>query len=959
METKQMHTMQHTVTRDYYGFDYVEVLGARTHNLKNIDIRFPRNQLVVITGVSGSGKSSLAFDTISAEGQRRYRESFSTYTRSFLGSLTRPEVDKINGLSPVIAIEQKTTRSNTPRSTVGTTTEIYDFIRLLFSRISDAYSYATGNKMVEQSEDQILSHILHTFSGEQITIMAPIIQGKKGHHQASLQKFIELGFNKIRINGSITELDVNLKLSRYKKYDLYLIVDHMLVSMQDIDRINSALQLAIKYGKGTLVITNSEQKDYCFSKFLVDECTGLSYDKPEPNLFSFNTPYGACPTCDGLGEILEVNLVPIIPDKTISIKDGAILPLGGYKNTLLFKKIEALLKLYKHQLNDPVEILPLPVLYLLLFGNITKYKFGVVAYFSEPFEGIIPELLKYQEGAITQKGIENKFEDTTICPDCLGARLNKIARSFKIREQSITDLSVMNLGELQKWVELLPTFLTEKQQIISYEILKEIGKRLRFLTDVGLCYLHLNRNLHTLSGGETQRIRLATQIGTQLLGVLYILDEPSIGLHQRDSARLVSSLKALRDIGNTVLIVEHDKEIMLEADFLIEIGPKAGLDGGTVVAAGSLREFLAQSSTTAKFLTHKKKFLIPTQRNKGNGKNLTIIGCSGNNLKNITLTVPLGLMVCVTGVSGSGKSSLIHKTLLPILKKYLYHSNITPLGYKEVFGLDHINKVIEVSQCPIGRTPRSNPSTYTGIFTDVRNFFSMLPEAKIRGYKPSKFSFNLKGGRCNTCEGAGVQRIEMGFLPEVYVACEICKGKRYSRETLEVQYKGKSISDVLDMTVSNALSFFESHPSILSKLHTLEQVGLGYITLGQHSTTLSGGEAQRIKLATELSKRNTRNTLYILDEPSIGLHFQDIMDLLDVINKLVSQGNSVIFVEHNMDIIKVSDYIIDLGPEGGPGGGDVVAQGTPEEVSLVRESYTGFFLKKELGLCEGSREPAV
>ncbi|WP_339043832.1 excinuclease ABC subunit UvrA [Cardinium endosymbiont of Tipula unca] len=950
MDLQQTNTTRQCITHDRYGFDYVEVLGARTHNLKNIDVSFPRNQLVVITGVSGSGKSSLAFDTINAEGQRRYRESFSAYARNFLGSLTRPEVDKINGLSPVIAIEQKTTNRNV-RSTVGTVTEIYDFMRLLFARIADAYSYVTGSKMVAQSQDQITAHLLRAFSSKEVTLMAPIVKGRKGHHEELLQRLIRLGFRKIRLDGKVAELDHDLKLARHKKHDIDLIIDHILIDVQDMDRIKNALELAIKHGKGTLLIVDPDQKDHYFSKFLMDEETGLAYDEPEPSLFSFNTPYGACPTCNGLGEVTQIDLETIIPDKTISIKDGAILPLGPYRDVFVFKKIAIILDLYGCQLNHAIGSLPPKVLNLLLFGNMVKHASISVASFSGPFDGIVPMLIKQQERETAKKSIpEEGFEYTTVCSDCEGTRLNKIARSFKIKDKSIADLVAMDLKELQEWFAVLSVGLTEKQQLISNEVIKEISKRLQFLIDVGLDYLNLNRSLNTLSGGEAQRIRLATQIGTQLLGVLYILDEPSIGLHQRDNGRLIHSLKALRDIGNTVLVVEHDREIMLEADYLIEIGPKAGIHGGEAVAYGTIKEFLAQPSITADFLTNKRNFIIPTERKKGSGKELRVSECTGNNLKNVTFSIPLGVMVCVTGVSGSGKSSLIHKTLLPILKRHLYNSRVIPLNYTKAVGLENINKVIEVSQSPIGRTPRSNPSTYTGMFTDIRNFFSILPEAKIRGYKPGRFSFNLKEGRCNTCEGAGIQRIEMGFLPEVYVACDACKGKRYSRETLEVKYKGKSIADVLDMTVSNAMLFFESHSSIRVKLQTLEQVGLGYITLGQHATTLSGGEAQRVKLAAELAKKSTGDTLYILDEPSTGLHFQDILDLLSVLKKLVDQGNTVLVIEHNMDIIKVADYVIDIGPEGGREGGRIVAEGTPEAVAMVPESHTGYFLKQELGL---------
>lgn len=934
--------------QDRYGFNRVEVLGAKTHNLKNIDLSFPRNKLVVLTGVSGSGKSSLAFDTIHAEGQRRYRESFSAYARTFLGSLTRPDVDKINGLSPVIAIEQKTITRNA-RSTVGTTTEIYDFMRLLFARIADAYSYATGARMGAQNETQILESILDTFSGQPITIMAPLVRGRKGQYRALLERLERMGFTKVKVDGVVVALEDLPTLERHKKHDLYLVIDHLLVDKKQTERMQNALQLGLKQGKGTIVVTDAQQNEHDFSTYLMDTAAGIAYPTPEPNLFSFNTPYGACHTCTGLGEITKIDIDNLVPDKHLSIKEGAIVPLGAYKETLIFKKIEAILKFHGHRLSDPVALLPKNVLHLLLLGNVVKHPVGSVAPLLEPFEGILAVLIKQNDRDATKyKHTEASFEYTACCPDCAGTRLNKVALSFKIHEKSIADLSAMHLLELQKWFALLPNVLSQKQQIITHEILKEIDKRLLFLLDVGLHYLQLNRSLHSLSGGEAQRIRLATQIGTQLLGVLYILDEPSIGLHQRDNARLITALKALRDIGNTVLVVEHDSEIMLEADYLIEIGPQAGPHGGTVVASGTLTEFLGQPSVTADFLTQKKSFCMPHQRRQGNGNMVTIRGCTGNNLKNATVTIPLGRMVCVTGVSGSGKSSLIHKTLLPILKKKLYYSCVVPLPYEEAIGLDNINKVIEVSQAPIGRSPRSNPSTYTGMFTDIRTFFSLLPEAKIRGYKPGRFSFNLKEGRCMTCEGAGLQRIEMGFLPEVYISCETCKGKRYSRETLDIQYKGKSIADVLDMTVADALDFFVAHPSIHTKLHALAQVGLGYITLGQHATTLSGGEAQRIKLAAELSKKSTGDTLYILDEPSTGLHFQDVAELLRVLQKLVDQGNTVLVIEHNIDIIKVADYVIDVGPEGGAEGGAIVAVGTPEEVACVPESYTGHFLQKAL-----------
>ena len=939
---------QRSVEHAVSPLNFVEVLGARTHNLKNINVTFPQNQLTVLTGVSGSGKSSLAFDTINAEGQRRYRESFSIYTRSFLSHLPRPDVDKINGLMPVISLEQKKGHKN-PRSTVGTATEIYDFMRLLYAKLAHPYALETGRKMESQTEEQILSHILKGFSHQTLTFMAPIVRGRKGHYADLLEEFMLKGFTKIRLNGVIIDLGADLVLERYKKHTIELVIDHIWIDQQEMERINQALTLAILYGKGTLMVMDADQKTYCFSTNFVDSTTGLSYDRPEPSLFSFNTVAGACSTCSGLGEIVQIDFKALIPNTQLSIAQGAIVPLGPYKATLLFKKLEALLKLYHYDLACPVSSLPCALLNLLLFGNVVNYPFGDVAYAPEPFEGIIETLQNKQERLSIKEGtvIEEMFSMVT-CPSCLGARLNQVARSFKIAQKSISELSHMDLTALQQWFDLLPAYLDHAQQIIARDILKEINKRLQFLIDVGLNYLNLNRSLHSLSGGEAQRILLARQIGTKLLGILYVLDEPSIGLHQRDNAQLIAALKKLRDMGNTILVVEHDREMMLAADYLIEIGPQAGVGGGQVVASGTVLEFLAQNNSTADFLSYRKDFPIPICRRKGNGKWLTIQGCQGNNLKNIDLSIPLGMMVCITGVSGSGKSSLIHRTLVPILKKYLYNSYVAPLTYKQAVGLEHINKIIEVSQAPIGRTCRSNASTYTGMFADIRNFFALLPEAKIRGYKPSRFSFNLKEGRCSACEGMGVQRIDMGFLPELYVACQTCMGKRYNKETLQIHYKGKSIADVLDMTVDSALHFFREHPAIRVKLEALEQVGLGYITLGQHATTLSGGEAQRIKLATELALKSTGSTLYVLDEPSTGLHFQDILVVMGVLEKLVAQGNTVLIIEHNMDIIKASDYIIDLGPEGGQAGGAIMAQGTPEQVAQMQGSSTGCFLKKEL-----------
>ncbi|AWN81377.1 excinuclease ABC subunit UvrA [Candidatus Cardinium hertigii] len=944
--------MSLAIDKGRHKFDYIEVLGARTHNLKNIDLRFPRNQLVVLTGVSGSGKSSLAFDTIYAEGQRRYRESFSAYARNFLENITRPEVDAINGLSPVIAIEQKTTHSHA-RSTVGTFTEIYDFMRLLFARIADAHDHCSSNKMVVQNEDQLFTDLLNMYAGQSVTLMAPLVSGKKGHFGELFNRLIRLGFHKISLDGTIKELDDSLTLARYKKHDIALVVDHVIVTKPNQDRMKHSLQLALLHGKGRVKVVDAAHQSRYFSTSLVDVETGCAYDAPEPSLFSFNTAHGACPTCAGLGEKIQVDIDSIIPDKTKSIYQGAILPLGAHKSSILFKKITTLLAFYRHQITDPVETLPLPLLHLLLLGNTVQSATNKGLDYVEPFPGVIPTLIKEQEreGSVTSS-MGTIFE--AVCPDCAGSRLNKVARSFKIKERTIAELASMELDKLQAWFTQLPASLTERQQQIAQELIKEISKRLQFLIDVGLHYLQLNRSLKTLSGGEAQRVRLATQMGIQLLGVCYILDEPSIGLHQRDNSRLIAALKTLRDMGNTLLVVEHDRETMLEADYLIEIGPQAGLYGGLVVAAGSLPEFLMQDSVTAEFLNRKRDFPFSATRKKGNGNAITLMGCSGHNLKNITVTIPLGMMVCITGVSGSGKSSLIHKTLLPILQRKLYNSPVVPLDYKEATGLVHINKVIEVNQAPIGRTHRSNPATYTTIFTEIRNFFALLPEAQIQGYKPNRFSFNIKEGRCNSCEGIGHQRIEMGLLPEIYVTCASCKGKRYNRETLAVRYKGKSIADVLDMTVEDAFSFFKNHATICSKLHTLMQVGLGYITLGQHATTLSGGEAQRMKLATELTQKSSRDTLYILDEPTTGLHFQDIVDLLSVLQKLVEQGNTVLVIEHNVDMIKVADYVIDLGPEGGDAGGYVVAVGTPEEVALAQASHTGYFLRKELEIIHKS-----
>ena len=940
---------------DLTGHEYIEIIGAREHNLKNISLSFPRNKLVVITGISGSGKSSLAFDTIYAEGQRRYMESFSAYARSFIGSLERPDVDKINGLSPVISIEQKTTSRN-PRSTVGTVTEIYDFMRLLFARAGEAFSYQTGERMVRQSEDQILDSILQNFRGKKLTVLAPVVKGRKGHYRELFVQIRKQGYTKVRVDEEVQEITAKMQLDRFKIHDIEIVIDRIVPDLKDRVRIGKSVNLAMKEGKGVIMLLEENQtggKAYHYSKFLMDPKTGLSYDEPAPNNFSFNSPYGACPTCNGLGQIEEITEESVIPDKKLSISRGGILPLGEYRDIWIFKKIEAILKRNKLTLTTPIKDIPKEVLHVLLYGDDIPIAVASVKYpgteWNTKFEGIINFLQKQKEEG--SEGIRKWVDDFTItrmCPECHGARLKKESLHFLIDKKNIAELAMLDINALKKWFEGLESRLNERQNIIATEVLKEIRKRIGFLLDVGLDYLSLNRPLRTLSGGEAQRIRLATQIGTQLVGVLYILDEPSIGLHARDNVKLIKALKDLRDLGNSVIVVEHDKEMMLESDYIIDIGPGAGRHGGHVVAEGDPKTFLKGNSTTSKYLNGKLGIHYSKERRKGTGEKLSLTGATGNNLKNVDLHLNLGAFICITGVSGSGKSTLIHDTLFPILNQFFFNSHAEPLPHKKIEGLKLIDKVIEVDQSPIGRTPRSNPATYTGVFTDIRDLFSQLPEAKIRGYKTGRFSFNVKGGRCETCEGAGLRLIEMEFLPDVYVPCETCKGKRYNRETLEVRFKGKSISDVLDMTVEEAVSFFENQPRILRKIQTLSEVGLGYISLGQHATTLSGGEAQRVKLATELSKRDTGKTLYILDEPTTGLHFQDISHLLDVLQKLVDKGNTVLVIEHNMDVIKSADYIIDLGPEGGEKGGRIVALGTPEEVSKNPASYTGKFLKMEL-----------
>ena len=934
------------------GHDLIEVLGAREHNLKNIDVSFPRNNLIVITGISGSGKSSLAFDTIYAEGQRRYMESFSAYARSFIGNLERPDVDKINGLSPVISIEQKTTSRN-PRSTVGTMTEIYDFMRLLFARTADAFSYATGKKMVRQSEDQIIDHIITFFQDQKLVLLAPLVKGRKGHYRELFVQLRKSGYSKVRVDGEIVEMGPKMQVDRYKIHDIELVVDRVQVSEKDRFRITQSIQVALREGKGVLMVEDPNGEIHHFSKYLMDPESGISYDEPAPNTFSFNSPYGACPHCNGLGTIDEITRETIIPDESLSISRGGIAPLGEYRDIWIFKKIEAILKRNGGNLTTPISDLSDDVINIILYGDADLVPVKSVKYpgtsWHTRFEGIIRFLEKQKETSVDkiQKWIQ-EYTVIRVCPECKGLRLKKESLHFRIDEKNIGELAEMDIAQLAEWFVDLEERLSERQRRIGTEVLKEIRKRIQFLADVGLDYLHLNRPLKTLSGGEAQRIRLATQIGTQLMGVLYILDEPSIGLHQRDNVRLIKALKELRDLGNTIIVVEHDKQMMIESDYIIDIGPGAGRHGGQIVGSGAPKAFVKNATTTSDYLKNKRSIPTPDNRRKGNGKSIKLTGATGNNLKKVNAQFPLGTMICVTGVSGSGKSTLIHDTLYPILRGTFYNSRIKPLPYKDITGLDLVDKVIEVDQSPIGRTPRSNPATYTGVFSDIRSLFSNLPEAKIRGYKPGRFSFNVKGGRCEECEGAGMRLIEMDFLPDVHVHCEKCKGKRYNRETLEVRFKGKSISDVLDMTVEQAVEFFAHQPKILRKINTLNDVGLGYLTLGQHATTLSGGEAQRVKLASELSKKDTGKTFYILDEPTTGLHFQDIQHLLDVLNKLVDKGNTVLIIEHNLDVIKTADHIIDLGPEGGRLGGKVIAYGTPEDLTQEKSSYTGHYLREEI-----------
>ena len=947
--------------------EFIEIIGARAHNLKDISLTIPRNKLVVLTGLSGSGKSSLAFDTIYAEGQRRYIESFSSYARQFLGNMERPDVDKISGLSPVISIEQKTVNKN-PRSTVGTITEIYDFLRLLFARSGEAFSYVTGEKMVRYSDDQIIALILEKYDTRKINLLAPIVKGRKGHYRELFEDIRKKGFNKVRIDGAIVDITPKMQVDRYKIHDIEIVVDRLEVTDEIKIRLYQSLQTAMKHGKGTIMVLEHEEENpkakkkstafgfgkvQFYSRMLMCPTSGISYDEPAPNLFSFNSPYGACPHCNGLGVVSEVDINKIVPNQSVSIRKGAIAPLGPSKGIWVFKQIEAIGLKYNFTLDTPFEDIDEEAITILLHGS--EELFTVKSDTSEngystSFDGIATHISKQADEDPSPamlrwvEGFTNKIN----CSVCEGTRLKKEALYFKIDGKNIAELSEMDINILNDWFKGIEKRLSKSQNVIAKEVLKEIRTRIGFLLEVGLDYVTLNRSSKTLSGGEAQRIRLATQIGSQLVGVLYILDEPSIGLHQRDNMRLIEALKNLRDVGNSVLVVEHDKDMIIESDYVIDIGPGAGVHGGRVVAAATPKEMLKFRTMTADYITGKKSIEIPKVRRKGNGKKIVLKGCTGHNLKNVSVDIPLGKLICITGVSGSGKSSLINETLYPILSNYFYKSEKRPLPYKSITGIEHIDKVIDIDQSPIGRTPRSNPATYTSVFTDIRNLFAELTESKIRGYKAGRFSFNVKGGRCETCGGAGVKTIEMNFLPDVYVNCDVCNGKRYNRETIEIRYKGKSISDVLNMTIDQACEFFENLPTIFRQVKSLQSVGLGYITLGQQATTLSGGEAQRVKLSTELSKRDTGNTLYILDEPTTGLHFEDIRILLGVLNKLVDSGNTVLVIEHNMDMIKVADHIIDVGLEGGKGGGDILFTGTPEELVKSKIGFTAPFLKKEM-----------
>jgi len=933
----------------------IEIFGARVHNLKDIDVVIPREKLVVITGLSGSGKSSLAFDTIYAEGQRRYIETFSAYARQFLGGLERPDVDKINGLSPVIAIEQKTTNKS-PRSTVGTITEIYDLLRLLFAKAGEAYSYVTNKKMVAYSDAQINDIILKDFDNQNVSILAPVIKSRKGHYHELFERISKQGFIYVRIDGEIKEITKGLKLDRYKTHNIEIIIDKININYKNNNRLKQSLETAMYHGDDTIMIlANKEEKPRYFSRQLMCNDSGISYDKPEPNSFSFNSPKGACETCNGLGILPMVNLKKVIPFDSFSIKKGGIVPIGEYKSSWIFKQLLLIAERYNFNLNDPIKNIPKEALDIILYGGKEKFEIqsialGITRNYNIDFEGIIKfiEEQYYNSESTSIKRWAKSFMDDIVCPECHGKRLKKESLHFKIANKSISDLVDYDIQELANWFNKIDKKLNKTQHIIADEIVKEIKTRLSFLTDVGLSYLTLNRTAKSLSGGEAQRIRLATQIGSQLVGVLYILDEPSIGLHQRDNEQLIKSLIKLRDLGNSVIVVEHDAAMILSADYVLDIGPLAGRHGGEIVTSGKPKDLLNKHTLTAEYLSGKKRIEVPKTRRKGNSTFITLKGAKGNNLKNVNVNFPLGEMICVTGVSGSGKSTLINETLYPILNQYIYNSVKKPMQYTSIEGLDYIDKVINIDQSPIGRTPRSNPATYTGVFSEIRNLFAKTPESAIRGYKAGRFSFNVKGGRCETCQGGGVRVIEMNFLPDVQVECETCQGKRFNRETLEIRYKGKSIADILNMTINESVVFFESIPKIYKKLKTIQEVGLGYITLGQPSTTLSGGEAQRIKLASELSKRDTGNTFYILDEPTTGLHFEDINVLMKALNKLVDKGNTVLIIEHNLDVVKLADHIIDIGLEGGKNGGEILFEGTPEELVNFDKGYTSKYLKKEL-----------
>ncbi len=953
-EKTMQNTSESEITQSHEEADSIKVYGARVHNLQNINIEIPRHKLSVITGLSGSGKSSLAFDTIYAEGQRRYIETFSAYARRFLGNMERPDVDKISGLSPVIAIEQKTTNKN-PRSTVGTITEIYDFLRLLYARAGIAYSINTGEKMVKYTDKQIVDLILDKYIGKALLVLAPVVKSRKGHYKELFEQIRRKGFLSARIDGKMKELTPGLKVDRYKTHNIEIVVDKLIAGNKDYNRLKNAVDLAMQHGKGVCMILekNTDEAKF-FSRQLMCPTTGISYDEPAPNSFSFNSPQGACKKCKGLGEINLIDMDKIIPDKSLSIHKGGILPLGAYKNNLIFWQLDAIAEKYNFSLKTPIAEIPEEALDVILYGTneviqLRNTPLGAYSNYTMSFEGISKYIMmQHSETSKKAKKWAAQFTQSLQCPECGGTRLQKEALQFKIHDKNIAELATMDIADLAAWLSNIEQFLTKKQLAIAKEVVKEIRSRLKFLQDVGLDYLSLNRSAKTLSGGESQRIRLATQIGSQLVNVLYILDEPSIGLHQRDNHRLIESLKSLRDTQNSVIVVEHDKDMILSADYIVDVGPFAGRYGGKIVAQGKPADILKQDTLTSRYLSGKKTIALPCSRRKGNKHTLVIKGASGNNLKNIDVEFPLGKFICVTGVSGSGKSTLINETLHPILSQKFYRSVKSPLAYTAVEGIEFIDKVIEVNQAPIGKTPRSNPATYTDVFGEIRKLFSRLPEAQIRGYKPGRFSFNVKGGRCETCKGAGLKVIEMNFLPDVYVHCEDCNGKRYNRDTLEIRYKGKSISDVLEMTINQASDFFNSIPAIVQKLQAMKDVGLGYVKLGQQSTTLSGGESQRVKLATELSKRDTGKTLYILDEPTTGLHFEDINVLLSVLNRLVDKGNTVVVIEHNMDVIKVADHIIDIGPEGGKGGGKLVACGTPEQLAKCKNSHTAQFLIKEL-----------